>query len=326
MIAALTRMCHRLSMDALAGLLDGPRARRAFLVKAVFSPPWSIDIEDRAPLSVAVVTRGTAVLTGSSGPATLALGDVLLARGPTPYTVSDDAETPSDIRILPGQACVDPQGHLLDQTMSLGVRTWGNTVAGSTVMLIGTYAHETEIGARVLGALPDQLVVPALDSPVVDLLAAEIDRDGPGQEAVLDRLLDLLLVTCLRRVFSGESAEVPTWYAAQDDPVVGKAIGLIHHHVAHPWSVESLAEACGLSRAAFARRFTALVGEPPMAFLTGWRLALAADLLAAPDATLASVARQVGYGSAFSLSAAFKRRHGLSPRTYLRSGVMVGAG
>jgi AraC-like DNA-binding protein len=63
-----------------------------------------------------------------------------------------------------------------------------------------------------------------------------------------------------------------------------------------------------------------------MAFLTGWRLALAAYLLAAPDATLASVARQVGYGSAFSLSAAFKRRHGLSPRTYLRSGVMVGAG
>ncbi len=321
MVDPLVYMCDRLTVDALAGLLDGPRAQRAFLLRAVFAPPWSISIEDEAPLSVAVVTRGAAVLTGAAGPVPLARGDVLLARGPSPYRVSDRADTPADIRILPGQVCVDPQGHLLDETLSLGVRTWGNTTDGSTVMLIGTYERATEIGARVLGALPDQLVVPALDSPVVDLLGAEIRREGPGQEAVLDRLLDLLLVTCLRQAFSRGSVDVPAWFAAQDDPIVGKAIGLIHHQVAHPWTVESLAAACGLSRATFARRFTERVGEPPMAFLTGWRLALAADLLAAPDATVASVARQVGYGNAFSLSTAFKRVHGVSPRAYVRSTV-----
>ena len=169
----------------------------------------------------------------------------------------------------------------------------------------------------MLSRLPTDVVLRGVDSPLVALLSEEIARDAPGQEAVLDRLLDLLLVTCLRTVFEGEDA--PAWYAAHDDPVVGTAIGLMHHHPAHPWTVASLAAACGVSRAAFARRFTELVGEPPLSFLTGWRLALAADLLAGSDATLASVAAQVGYGNAFALSAAFKRVHGRSPTEYRRS-------
>jgi AraC-like DNA-binding protein len=304
-------------VDALAGLLDGPHARGAFLLRVVMSPPWSITVEDEAPLSVMVVTRGTAVFTGSAGPLLLAAGDVVLARGPAPYVVADSAETPPDIRILPGQECVDPHGRLLAEPMGLDVRTWGNTVTGDTVMLVGTYEHVTEVGGRVLSRLPTDVVLRDVDSPVVGLLSDEIARQAPGQEAVLDRLLDLLLVSCLRTLFEGEDA--PAWYAAHDDPVVGKAIRLIHHHPEHPWTVASLASACGVSRAALARRFTELVGEPPLSFLTGWRLALAADLLAGSDATLGSVAAQVGYGNAFTLSTAFKRVHGLSPADYRRS-------
>ncbi|MET0524280.1 MAG: AraC family transcriptional regulator [Nocardioides sp.] len=310
-------------MDALAGLLDGPRAHGAFLLRAVMSPPWSISVEDEAPLTLVVVTQGTAVLTGASGPVTLAAGDVALARGPAPYVVADSAATPTDIRILPGQQCIDPHGRLLDQTMALGVRTWGNALDGETVMLIGTYEDATEIGSRVLSRLPSDLVLRGVDSPLVGLLSDEMTRDAPGQEAVLDRLLDLLLVSCLRTLFEGDQA--PAWYAAYDDPVVGTAVGLIHHHPEHPWTVATLASACGASRAAFARRFTELVGEPPLSFLTGWRLALAADLLVASDATLSSVAAQVGYGNAFALSAAFKRRHGQSPTEYRRSAVVRSA-
>ena len=319
MVDPLDYICDRLIMDALAGLLDGPRAHRAFLLRVVMSPPWSITVEDEAPLTLVVMTRGTAVLTGSSGPVELAAGDVVLARGPAPYVVADSATTPADIRILPGQQCIDPHGRLLDQTMALGVRTWGNAVDGETVMLIGTYEDATEIGSRVLSRLPSDVVLRGVDSPLVGLLSDEMTRDAPGQEAVLDRLLDLLLVSCLRTLFEGDDA--PAWYAAYDDPVVGKAVGLIHHHPEHPWTVASLAAACGASRAAFARRFTELVGEPPLSFLTGWRLALAADLLVGSDATLASVAAQVGYGNAFALSAAFKRRHGQSPTEYRRSAV-----
>jgi len=305
-------------MDALTGLLDGPRARDAFLLKAVFAPPWSIQVEDEAPVSVVVLLRGTAVFTGSEGPVSLTAGDLVLARGPAHYTLADSGQTPSDIRVLPGQVCIDPRGHLLDQSMALGVRTWGNSISGDTAMLIGTYQHATEVGARVLSRLPSDVVLRDLDSPLIGLLASEISHDSPGQAAVVDRLLDLLLVTSLRRVFSAATDHAPAWYAAQNDPIAGRAIQLMHHHPAHPWSVASLAAACRVSRATLARRFTALVGEPPMSFLTSWRLAVAADLLTDPSSTIGSAATQVGYTNAFALSAAFKRVYGIAPTQYRR--------
>ena len=97
---------------------------------------------------------------------------------------------------------------------------------------------------------------------------------------------------------------------------MGRALRLIHDDPAHPWTVAELADESGVSRAAFARRFTELVGEPPMKFLTGWRLSLAADLLLEPGATVGSVAYRVGYASPFALSSAFKRVRGMSPRQY----------
>lgn len=120
----------------------------------------------------------------------------------------------------------------------------------------------------------------------------------------------------LRVWFARDEAAAPGWYRAQADPVVGPALKLLYNDPAHPWTVASLAAATGMSRAALARRFTALVGEPPMAFLTGWRLTLAADLLREPGATIGSVAAQVGYSSPFALSTAFKRERGISPRDF----------
>src|SRR5690606_14134584 len=118
----------------------------------------------------------------------------------------------------------------------------------------------------------------------------------------------LLLISCLRTWLSRDDA--PGWYRADADPVVGAALRLIHHDPARAWTVDALAREVGLSRAAFSRLFTALVDESPMAYLTGWRLDLAADLLLQPDATLASVVRAVGYATPFALSAAFKRGRG----------------
>jgi AraC-like DNA-binding protein len=120
----------------------------------------------------------------------------------------------------------------------------------------------------------------------------------------------------LRAWFARPDAPAPGWYRAHADPVVGHALRLMHHNPAHPWTLAALAREVGVSRAALARRFHELVGEPPMTFLTGWRIALAADLLREPGATLASVALQVGYGSPFALSSAFKRRRGVSPQQY----------
>jgi AraC-like DNA-binding protein len=310
-------------MDSVAGLLDGPRARGAFLLRSVLDPPWSIRIEDEAPLTLVAMVRGGAhVLPDDGAPAPLRAGDVAILRGPDPYTVADDPATAPQVVILPGQRCGLPDGQEVESMGDLGVRTWGNSAEGETIMLTGTYQLRSDTSRRLLDALPAHLVVAgdSWENPLVGFLADEIAKDEPGQEAVLDRLLDLLLIAALRAWFARADAGAPGWYRAQGDPVVGSALKLMHNNPAQPWTVASLASAVGVSRAALARRFTALVGEPPMAFLTSWRLSLAADLLREPGATVGSVAPQVGYSSAFALSAAFKRVRGMSPAEHRRSG------
>jgi AraC-like DNA-binding protein len=305
-----------LVMDAVAGLLDGPRARGAFLLRSTMDPPWSLRVQDEAPLTLIAIVRGSAwVLPDDGDPVRLAAGDIAILRGPDPYTVADDPATPPQAVIHPGQECRTPDGQELKLMTRLGTRTWGNDPGGGTVMLTGTYESAGEISRRLLRALPPLLML-ALDSPLVALLAEEIVKDDPGQEAVLDRLLDLLLITALRAWFARPEAEAPGWYRAYADPIVGSALRNLHDDPAHPWTVAELAAAAGVSRAALARRFNELVGEPPMSFLTGWRIALAADLLLEPGATVGAVAPQVGYGSAFALSTAFKRLRGVSPQRY----------
>jgi AraC-like DNA-binding protein len=306
-------------MDAVAGLLDGPRARGAFLLRSMLDPPWSLRIQDEAPLALVAIVAGEAWVVPDDGETRpLRAGDVAITRGPDPYTLADDPATPPQALIHPGERCTTPEGDELTELTHLGVRTWGNSPHGSTVMLVGAYQVHGEIGQRLLRALPPLLVLPhdSWDSPLIALLAAEIAKDDPGQQAVLDRLLDLLLIAVLRTWFARPEAEPPAWYRAHSDQVVGHALRLLQNNPARPWTVATLAAETGVSRATLARRFTELVGEPPMRFLTGWRLALAADLLLEPDTTIGSVAAQVGYGSSFALSTAFKREHGISPQEH----------
>jgi AraC-like DNA-binding protein len=154
------------------------------------------------------------------------------------------------------------------------------------------------------------------ETPLVALLADEIIKDAPGQSVLLDRLLDLLCLAAVRACFTRPGAEPPAWYRASADAIIGPALELIHNNPSQPWTVASLAAHVGASRAAFARRFTDLIGEPPLTYLTNWRLDLAADHLLESDATVNRVAHAVGYGSPFAFSHAFKRRTGTSPTEY----------
>jgi AraC-like DNA-binding protein len=305
-------------MDAVVGLLDGVRARGAFVLRMVLDPPWSMRIQDDAPLTLICQTTGRAAIVGdSSGTVWLEAGDVALTRGTEHYLFADDPGTAPTIVIHPGNRCTTRSGDDLKFEMSLGVRTWGNSAGGADRSIVCAYEGHSEVSSRLLDALPTVLVLRAdeWDTPLVDLLAAEAGHDGSGQEAYLDRLLDLLLVSVLRTWFD-RAENAPAWWHAEQDPVVGQALRLIYNNPAHPWTVANLAAAVGSSRAAFARRFTELVGEPPIAFLTSWRLAQAADLLRSSQSTIAAVAKQVGYSTPFALSSAFKRAYGVSPNTH----------
>ena len=307
-------------MDAIAGLLDGPRAREAFLLRSQMSPPWSLRVEDEAPLTVVAVVRGWAWLHDGRAPVRLGCGDVAILRGPAPYTVADMPDRPAQAVIVPRAAVLGRAGRPRGPAMRmLGVRTWGNDPACLIQTPTGTYQVNREVSQRLLRALPPLLTLRAgeWDCPLIPLLADEIVKDEPGEEAVLDRLLDLLLIAVLRAWFARPDTHAPGWYRGYADPVVGAALRQIYHAPEQPWTVQSLAHAAGASRATLARRFTDLVGETPMAFLAGGRIALAADMLREPQATLGAVARQVGYATPYALSTAFKRHRGVSPREYL---------
>lgn len=315
-----TRTTSLLRVDVLEALLDGPRARGAFLLRALLDPPWSLRIEDEAPLTVLAVLRGEAWLTlDDQPPRHMETGQVAIVRGPGHYTVADAPETLPSVVVYPGGRCTSAaDGRPLWDEWSLGVRTWGEDPAGDCVLLVGTYEGKGEASRPLITALPEVVLLSQEEaaSPLLGVLEAEMQIEAPGQRALLDRLLDVLLISSLRTWFAARQDEGPGWFRAQHDRAVGPALALLHEDVAHPWTVEELASRVGVSRAVLARRFTALLGEPPMAYLSAWRLALAADLLVSSDATVAAIARQVGYGTPFSLSAAFKRVHGTSPQQY----------
>lgn len=307
-------------MDAVTSLLDGPRARRAFLLRSVLTPPWAFDVRDEAPLTVVAMVRGDAWVIPHDAvePHQMREGDVAIVQGPGHYRVADAVDTATQVVVHPGQRCASPDGSVVYALADLGVRTWGNDPDGPVVMVTGTYPTRSEVGRRLLDALPVVVVAPPDDTvrSLIAVLAAEVGHDAAGQESMLDRILDLLLVAAVRSWFLRPDVDTPGWYAAYSDPVVGVALQKIHRDIARPWTVDRLAHECGVARATIARRFTALVGEPPMAYLTTLRLDTAADLLLEPDSTLESVARRVGYGTAFSLSAAFRRVRGMTPHEH----------
>jgi AraC-like DNA-binding protein len=311
-------------VDAVVGLLDGVRARGAFVLRMMMDPPWSMSIRDNSPLTLICQTHGSAAIFGEdSGTVTLHPGDVALARGTQHYVYADDPTTTPMIIIHPGQRCTTLSGETLEFEMAIGARTWGNSAAGTTRSVICVYQGRSQVSERLLQALPAVLAVRAdeWETPLVDLLAVEAGCQGAGQEAFLDRLLDVLLIAVLRTWF-GHDGNAPPWWHAERDPIVGPALKLIYNDPAYPWTVGNLAAAVGCSRAVFARRFTDQVGEPPIAFLTSWRLALAADLLQSTQATIGAVARRVGYSTPFALSSAFKRAYGVSPNTHRANAVL----
>jgi len=157
------------------------------------------------------------------------------------------------------------------------------------------------------------------ESPLVGLLCEEVIKDEPGQAAVLDRLLDLLVTAVLKAWFAQQDSNQPEYWRYQGDRIVERALHAMHGNPAHPWTLQELATASGASRASLARRFQELVGEAPMTFLKNWRMALAADLLCQPDESVSSVAEKVGYATPYAFSAAFKRVRGMSPQAHRSS-------
>lgn len=281
-------------MDPFDDLLRGVRANGAGFRRTELSPPWALRFTDAASLTLCVPLRGEGWISPErpgegAEPRPVRVGDTAIVRGPGPYVLSD----------RPSSA--------------------GPT--GPAVLLVGTYQVRSEVSRRLLAVLPPVLVMPGDDgcASLLDFLNAQVAACPPGQQVVLDRLLDWLLVCALRGWSERPEAVPPGWFRALGDEVVGPVLRAMHAAPDRPWTLAALAGEAGVSRTTLAGRFAKLVGKPPLTYLTDWRMALAADLLTGSTATVAAVARQVGYADAFGFSAAFKRIHGVSPSEYRRT-------
>ena len=330
------------AMDALAHLLGDVRADGALFGQTIMRPPWSVRFADGAALTVLVPVQGPGWVhpgparggapghppasTSATWPSSWAPPRSRSPTRPscpngrvTPSTPPGPAAAPTATARSSGPTCAGasaPAPPRAGRPRGADADGADSDDDGAAVVLTGSYHVTGRVSERLLGALPRLVVVHDWGEPcpLMDVTFAEVVRAKPGQQAILDRLLDLLLLTTLREWFDRADAEPPAWYRAMGDPTVGEALRRLHDAPERPWTVAALADEVGVSRATLARRFADLVGEPPMTYLTSWRLSLAADLLERTDLSVDAIARQVGYVSGYSLSVAFKRVLGAPPR------------
>lgn len=291
-------------MDLLNDHLTRARASGAVFARTVATPPWGLRLGGSIQLAVHAVAQGRGWLwldDDAHSPMQLSPGDVTLVRGGPDHYIGHE----------PGAECLEPEDFRTRH------RTDGfSDDPHATVFLCGAYRLSGDIGRGLLNALPQVMpLTPAVGDPlreVIGLLSRELASSEPGQNTVLDRLLDILLVLAIRASFR-QSTTTPRWYQASADPRLKAALQAMHEDAGRPWSVPELASISGLSRAAFARTFGDALGQTPMQYLTDWRMTLARDLLRSDEMSLAEIANLVGYGSPYAFATAFRRHHGAPP-------------
>ena len=300
------------SVDVLTDVLARSRARGAAFARTTVHGDRGVGFPAGPGLAVHAVVEGELHLWADDPAAAIRLapGDVVLVHGTVEHYLAP----------RPGAPCA-PLVELLRTGSRQGAErrlTHGAADDGPAVeFFCGAYLFDGDLFRPLLESLPDTVHLrPAAGSTLratIDLLAREMGRDEPGQQALLDRLLDVALVQVLREHFRANEDSAPAWFRALEDPAVGAALRALHADPSHPWTVQELADEAALSRAAFARRFTERLGVAPLAYLVDWRMALARERLRDTDEGLAAIAESVGYASEFSFAAAFKRHHGSAP-------------
>jgi AraC-like DNA-binding protein len=309
MIYALTAMISsqsaRTEPDPFSRVLAtlGTRSVRGTSLAAAGN--WALAFDGRERLKFVAVARGRCwLLLPGREPEALEQDDVVLLSN-TPYTVASGP----DIEPVDGMALYAGP----DQN---AVRIGGGD---ETVMIGGGSGFASGGGAFVLDALPHVLRVERTSrtarsvARTLQALRAEIDQDDLGGSLIADRLAEILVVEAVRAYVAGDPAGRVGWITALADARIGMALRLMHGNAARRWTTPVLAKEVGMSRAAFAQRFSDLVGRPPLDYLTRWRMVMAERMLD-DDRPVATVAEAVGYSSQSAFAHAFKRETGRTPR------------
>ncbi len=293
-------------LDDWLKMFSRPKYR---LVRSEMTGQWGFRLEDGAALAFHLIRRGRAWLR-RDGQADVLVeeGDLIVLSGGTPHEL------------------IDGPGTKAEAVESFGRRRFDlANCLERTEIFCGQFQPEVVRGQFGSAALPPFVHLkshevsgdPAI-AGLTTLLTSELGSERPGKELLMERLADSLLVYVLRSA-AAQAGHGAGWLSAMQDAQLARVFRAIHASPQRDWTVETMAEEAGLSRAAFARRFNKRVGEPPLGYLTAWRMTLAARRLGAGKVPLQLVAAEIGYQSEAAFSRAFRKHFGVSPGGYRQS-------
>ena len=328
--SSLLERPDRAGDDALAEVFRAVRFTRTIYYTVNAARPWpAICVADgtaiapglgpqtRTVLSYHVLLEGTCWTRLETGePVQLDPGDVIVYPRGDAYVLSPDRE----------QACRPLQP---DTAQLVGLlQAVANGMAPARVSVGPADAEQTRFVCGFLGcdprpfdplllALPRMLVVKCAEGRLAHLVALALaEVDDAGAAPVRERLSESMFIETVRRHVATLAPDQSGWLGGLRDPVVGRALALLHRELARPWTLASLADASGVSRSSLADRFAKLVGRPPMQYLTTWRMQVATHLLATSTQKIAVIAVEVGYDSEAAFSRAFKKATGMGPAAW----------
>ncbi|WP_328312162.1 AraC family transcriptional regulator [Streptomyces sp. NBC_00442] len=302
-------------MDLVSDAISAVRVGRPSSTRLRVGGPWCARLDPYEGAGFHVVLEGRCWMLTEGGTAlALNTGDAVLLPHGSGHVIAD---RPAD-------------GERLARAVDFA--QWSREAAanspdgtGDTELLCGKYRLDRRHTHPLMADLPDVVHIPGHDGhhhelrAAIDLLGREVGSARPGAAIALPSLLDLLLVYLVRAWMADSTTS--RWPAALHDPAVAAALHALHEDPAAAWNNDVLAAHAGVSRATLARRFTALVGRAPMAYLTWWRLTRAAALLRTTPDALDAIAARVGYSTPYALSHAFSRQYGTTPGRYRAASV-----
>jgi AraC family transcriptional regulator, alkane utilization regulator len=313
-------------MDALTDILKTVSLQGSVFCRSELTAPWGIAFSAGDAAQFHVVRRGRCWLsvdeTGHvDPPLRLDAGDLVMLPKGQAHVMRDDPRTPPT-----------PLMQLLrrDSPDSCGPLVFGG--GGESVTLVcGYFRFLSGVVHPLLSILPSVVVLRGeggrarswLES-TLGLMAEEAVAARPGREKLIDRLTEVLFIQVLREHLEEQGATAPSWLAALKDEQMAAALGMMHRQPDLPWTIQELASRVAMSRSAFCTRFRELVGEPPLQYLTRWRMEVAASHLREARLTLPEISTRVGYQAEAAFSKVFKRLWGMAPGQYRRelSGTM----
>jgi AraC-like DNA-binding protein len=304
-------------MDALSEVLRHARFSADVTLDATAHEPWCVSVPASGSLARAhLVVEGECTLRTSHGDeATLRAGDLAFLPNGEAHLIGShvDAEARSFSTLV--------RTPIAGELLAVRIGRQG----AATHWISFSFACERHMADPLIAALPRMMFVDLAGAPPVEWLTDELGlvlsaSDAPflGAAATRARLAELIFIEALARYVQGLPPGGQGWLAGLNDRFVGRTLALVHGRPSEPWTVERLGRLVGLSRSALADRFSEVMGEPIFAFLTRWRLQLAAEALLASSRSIGSIARDAGYESAGAFSAAFKRTFGKPPSLWRR--------